>query len=156
MTDLDARVTAMREQLAALARQVIAVTEAAGEQDKPDVVDQLFDVQRYLNDAAAVLWDVIVPSERDRMTTPAGLDGQVTAAREALHALRRTLLDLERAYADLDATTLDVNEAGDPTTAPEALERAVDGLRAAQDTLGTAGADLDAAKRHTARLKERE
>ncbi|MCZ4590420.1 hypothetical protein O4328_43565 [Rhodococcus opacus] len=49
----------MREQLTALSRNVIVVTEAAGEQDKPDVVDHLADVQRYLNDAAAALWDVL-------------------------------------------------------------------------------------------------
>lgn len=89
------------------------------------------------------------------MSTPVDLDAQVTKVRDALHALRRTLLDLERTYAALDAHTLDVNELGDPTTAPEALESAVDALRAAQDTLGIADADLDVAKRHTARLQER-
>ncbi|OUS95103.1 hypothetical protein [Rhodococcus sp. NCIMB 12038] len=86
--------------------------------------------------------------------TLADLDEQVTQIRDALHALRRTLLDLERTYADLDAHTLDVNELGDPTTAPETLESAVDALRAAQDTLGIADTDLDVAKRHTARLTE--
>ncbi|TQC42837.1 hypothetical protein EEB14_46500 [Rhodococcus sp. WS4] len=64
------------------------------------------------------------------MNTPADLDEQVTKVRDALHALRRTLLDLERTYADLDANALDV------------------------DTLGIADADLDVAKRLTARLTE--
>ncbi|MFV9456935.1 hypothetical protein ACNJ7E_26335 [Rhodococcus sp. NM-2] len=54
---LDQQVAELREQLNALSRQVIAVTEAASEQGKPDVVDALSDVPRYLNDAAAILWD---------------------------------------------------------------------------------------------------
>ncbi|MFC9556910.1 hypothetical protein ACFTWF_39500 [Rhodococcus sp. NPDC056960] len=90
------------------------------------------------------------------MSRPADLDAQVTQVREALHALRRTLLDLERTYAEFDAHTLDVDTTGDPTTAPETLESAVDALRAAQDTLGIADGDLDVAKRHTSRLKTRE
>lgn len=54
---LDQQVAELREQLNALSRRVIAVTEAAGEQDKTDAVDALADVTRYLNDAAAILWD---------------------------------------------------------------------------------------------------
>ncbi|BAH47258.1 hypothetical protein [Rhodococcus opacus] len=60
MMDLDAQVAVLRDQLNALGRQVREVTEAAGEQDKPDVVDALADVRMHLNDAAAVLGDVIV------------------------------------------------------------------------------------------------
>nr|WP_271213585.1 hypothetical protein [Rhodococcus wratislaviensis]GLK40762.1 hypothetical protein GCM10017611_76370 [Rhodococcus wratislaviensis] len=56
---LNQQVAELREQLTALSRNVIVVTEAAVEQGKPDVVDHLADVQRYLNDAAAALWDVL-------------------------------------------------------------------------------------------------
>lgn len=57
--DLAARVQQLRDQLNALSREVIAVTEAADEQDRPDVVDALADAKMHLNDVAAVLADVI-------------------------------------------------------------------------------------------------
>ena len=56
---LDQQIAELREQLNALGRQVREVTEAADEQDKPDVVDALAEVRMHLNDAAAVLGDVI-------------------------------------------------------------------------------------------------
>ena len=56
---LDQQIAELREQLNALGRQVREATEAADEQDKPDVVDALADVRMHLNDAAAVLGDVI-------------------------------------------------------------------------------------------------
>ncbi|WP_256973271.1 hypothetical protein [Rhodococcus sp. NCIMB 12038] len=57
--DLAVQVADLREQLSALAREVNAVTEAADEQDRPDIVDALADVRVHLNDAAAELGEVI-------------------------------------------------------------------------------------------------
>lgn len=57
---LDQQIAELREQLNALGRKVREVTEAADEQDRPDVVDALSDAKMHLNDVAAVLADVIV------------------------------------------------------------------------------------------------
>ncbi|MFE5708853.1 hypothetical protein [Rhodococcus koreensis] len=63
MPDLDQQIAALREQLSALGRQVREVTEAADEQDAPDLVDTLSDMRLHLNDAAAALEDIANPPD---------------------------------------------------------------------------------------------
>lgn len=63
MPDLDQQLAALREQLNALGRKVREVTEAADEQDAPDLVDTLSDMKLHLNDAAAALEDIANPPE---------------------------------------------------------------------------------------------
>lgn len=62
---LETQVAGLREQLNALRREVIRVSEVAGEQDQDGVVDDLSDALRFLNDATSVLADVIVEGSTD-------------------------------------------------------------------------------------------
>ena len=57
---LDQQLIEVREQLAALGRRMRELSEQADEQGRADIVDDLSDAQLYLNDANAVLADIIV------------------------------------------------------------------------------------------------
>lgn len=89
------------------------------------------------------------------MTAPADLDLRLGVARDTLHTLRRTVLDLAREYQALTAGDLDADTLGHPITAAEALNAARDALADVERALAMADDAADIAQRYTSRLKER-
>jgi hypothetical protein len=88
-------------------------------------------------------------------TPPADLDAEVGKMLDQVTSARRKLVEVRQEYARLDASTLAVDELGDPIDPADALSAARDALADVDRALGLSVDAIYAAIRHTSRLYER-
>jgi hypothetical protein len=87
-------------------------------------------------------------------TPPADLDVEVGKLLDQVTSARRELVDVRREYGRLDASTLAVDELGDPIEPADALSAAREALADVDRALGLATDAIHAAMRYTSRLYE--
>ena len=81
------------------------------------------------------------------------LHDEVVELLDYLQGARRRLTDIQREFAALDVTRLDVDDLGEPATAAAEVQAAREGLRDVDRVLAMAPDAIYAVMRHTSRLR---
>jgi hypothetical protein len=88
-------------------------------------------------------------------TPPTDLDVEVRKLLDDVISARRKLIEVRQEYSRLDASTLAVDELGDPIEPADALSAAHEALVDVERALGLSVDAIYTAMRHTSRLYQR-